>query len=380
MPIKVVSIVSRMNLGGVAILLKEIHKDLNTADYDHTLITGVCSVNELDILADSGNLSKIIQVNKMSRKPSILEDFSSFFEIRKILKEISPDIVHTHTSKAGVLGRIAALSLRKNLCIVHTFHGHHIYGYFSKTIVKIIIFAEQILGNYSDLLIADSVQVKDDLRKVGIGKSKSWRVITPGVRELAQISNKEARSRLAVDKDTFTICWIGRFVDIKNPILALTAYSMLNSFEKSHSKFIMVGDGELLEKCKAFAKANDLNVSFPGWEMNIAPFLAASNLLLLTSRNEGFGMVLAESGQYGVPALSTDVGGVREFIENNENGILVEAYPEAIASTISYLMKNPTSLIKLGEDARKTSAEKFSMDNFIQKHKEIYLDLNQKNT
>lgn len=114
--------------------------------------------------------------------------------------------------------------------------------------------------------------------------------------------------------------------------------------------------------------------------MNIAPFLAASNLLLLTSRNEGFGMVLAESGQYGVPALSTDVGGVREFIENNENGILVEAYPEAIASTISYLMKNPTSLIKLGEDARKTSAEKFSMDNFIQKHKEIYLDLNQKNT
>ena len=380
MPIKVVSIVSRMNLGGVAILLKEIHKDLNTADYDHTLITGVCSVNELDILADSGNLSKIIQVNKMSRKPSILEDFSSFFEIRKILKEISPDIVHTHTSKAGVLGRIAALSLRKNLCIVHTFHGHHIYGYFSKTIVKIIIFAEQILGNYSDLLIADSVQVKDDLRKVGIGKSKSWRVITPGVRELAQISNKEARSRLAVDKDTFTICWIGRFVDIKNPILALTAYSMLNSFEKSHSKFIMVGDGELLEKCKAFAKANDLNVSFPGWEMNIAPFLAASNLLLLTSRNEGFGMVLAESGQYGVPALSTDVGGVREFIENNENGILVEAYPEAIASTISYLMKNPTSLIKLGENARKTSAEKFSMDNFIQKHKEIYLDLNQKNT
>ncbi len=380
MPIKVVSIVSRMNLGGVAILLKEIHKDLNTADYDHTLITGVCSVNELDILADSGNLSKIIQVNKMSRKPSILEDFSSFFEIRKILKEISPDIVHTHTSKAGVLGRIAALSLRKNLCIVHTFHGHHIYGYFSKTIVKIIIFAEQILGNYSDLLIADSVQVKDDLRKAGIGKSKSWRVITPGVRELAQISNKEARSRLAVDKDMFTICWIGRFVDIKNPILALTAYSMLNSFEKSHSKFIMVGDGELLEKCKAFAKANDLNVSFPGWEMNIAPFLAASNLLLLTSRNEGFGMVLAESGQYGVPALSTDVGGVREFIENNENGILVEAYPEAIASTISYLMKNPTSLIKLGENARKTSAEKFSMDNFIQKHKEIYLDLNQKNT
>jgi glycosyltransferase involved in cell wall biosynthesis len=380
MPIKVVSIVSRMNLGGVAILLKEIHKDLNTADYDHTLITGVCSVNELDILADSGNLSKIIQVNKMSRKPSILEDFSSFFEIRKILKEISPDIVHTHTSKAGVLGRIAALSLRKNLCIVHTFHGHHIYGYFSKTIVKTIIFAEQILGNYSDLLIADSVQVKDDLRKVGIGKSKSWRVITPGVRELAQISNKEARSRLAVDKDMFTICWIGRFVDIKNPILALTAYSMLNSFEKSHSKFIMVGDGELLEKCKAFAKANNLNVSFPGWEMNIAPFLAASNLLLLTSRNEGFGMVLAESGQYGVPALSTDVGGVREFIENNENGILVEAYPEAIASTISYLMKNPTSLIKLGENARKTSAEKFSMDNFIQKHKEIYLDLNQKNT
>jgi glycosyltransferase involved in cell wall biosynthesis len=375
MPIKVVSIVSRMNLGGVAVLLSDLHESLTAPEFSHTLITGVCASNEIDILDGHAEDLNIIQIKTMGRAPSLLGDILTFLSIRRAIKHLSPDIVHTHTSKAGVLGRIAAISLRKNISIVHTYHGHHLYGYFSKFIVNIIVLIERLISLKTDLLVADSTQVMDDLKKVKVGSKNIWRVIPPGIRSFKIMSQGDARREINIEESAFVICWIGRFAEIKNPVLALTSYNKLPIKIRNSSKMIMVGEGTLMPECKEYSEKNNLNVVFPGWMSNIGPYLAASDVLLITSTNEGFGMVIAEAGFFAVPSLSTDVGGVREFIKDGVNGILAQANPIDIASHIAALSSDIKKVTKLGEMARKTTLEKFTVNTFVGEHKKIYREL-----
>lgn len=372
MPIKVVSVVSRMNLGGVAVLLSDLHDLLPSQEFSHVLITGVCADNEIDIFAERENDPNVIQIKTMGRAPSLTRDISSFLSLRRLLKTLNPDIVHTHTSKAGVLGRIAAISLRKKISIVHTYHGHHLYGYFSKLVVNIMIITERLLAMKSHLLVADSMQVMVDLTSAGVGIKNSWKVIPPGIRTLIPISRDSARKELRIEDNQFVICWIGRFTDIKNPLLAIQSFQALPFEFRNNSKLIMLGEGELLEHCKNYSEEHKLDVVFSGWQTNIAPYLASANLLLMTSRNEGFGMVIAESGFFGVPTVSTDVGGVREFINDGINGVLVQAEPEDIASAILVLSQNPTDLAQLAGEARKTTLEKFTLEAFVNGHKRAY--------
>jgi len=364
-----------MNLGGVAVLLSDLHDLLPSQEFSHVLVTGVCADNEIDIFADRKNNPNIIRIPTMGRAPSLLKDISSFFSLRKILKSLSPDIVHTHTSKAGVLGRIAAFTLRKRISVVHTFHGHHLYGYFSKLIVKVMILTERVLATKTNLFVADSRQVMIDLKNAKVGSRNSWKVIPPGIRTLVPISRESARANLQIDNQSFVICWIGRFTDIKNPLLALQSFKALPSELRNRSQLIMLGEGELLEECKEFAGAHSLKVLFPGWETNIAPYLASANLLLMTSKNEGFGMVIAESGYFGVPTVSTDVGGVREFIEDGVNGILVEANAEQIAASILALSQDSSKLLSLGAKAKETTLKRFTVATFVSDHKVAYTEL-----
>ena len=375
MPIKVVSIVSRMNLGGVAVLLVDLHQMLPGSEFTHTLVTGVCAKNEIDILAGKYMDPNIVQIKSMGRKPSLFADFSTFLEIREVLKNLDPQIVHTHTSKAGVLGRLAAVSLRRKIKIVHSYHGHHLYGYFSKTIVKVIILTEKFLALLTHLLIADSEQVMIDLQKAKIGSKDKWQVIPPGIRKSERIAKETARLKIGTQKDLFLITWIGRFTEIKNPFLALEAFKRLQKLDNSKFSMIMIGDGELLETCKEFSEKNQLGVIFPGWQSNVTSYLAAADILLVTSKNEGFGMVIAEAGLQNVPAVSTNVGGVGEFIKDQSNGILIPNDAAVIARTIFGLAKSGEQLVKLGLMARKTTLEKFTIEIFLSNHKIAYKNL-----
>ena len=375
MPIKVVSIVSRMNLGGVAVLLVDLHQMLPGSEFTHTLVTGVCAENEIDILAGKYLDPNIVQIKSMGRKPSLFADFSTFLKMRKILKNLDPQIVHTHTSKAGVLGRLAAISLRRKIKIVHSYHGHHLYGYFPKTIVKVIVFTEKCLAFLTHLLIADSEQVMIDLQKAKIGSKDKWQVIPPGVRKSESITKDTARLKIGTEKDLFLIAWIGRFTEIKNPFLALEAFKQLQKLDNSKFSMIMIGDGELLDTCKEFSEKNQLGVIFPGWQSNVSSYLAAADILLVTSKNEGFGMVIAEAGLQNVPAVSTNVGGVGEFIKDQSNGILIPNDAADIARTIFGLAKSGEQLVKLGLRARETTLEKFTIEIFVNNHKIAYKNL-----
>lgn len=369
------SIVSRMNLGGVAYLLSDLNESLSAPEYLHKLITGVCAEDEKDILNGHSEDSSIIRIKTMGRAPSITGDISTFFSIRKALKQINPDIVHTHTSKAGVLGRIAAISLRRNISIVHTYHGHHLYGYFSRLTVNLIILIERLLCFKTDLIIADSTQVMVDLKKVKVGSKNVWRVIPPGVRSLKIMSREDARRELNIGESEFVICWIGRFAQIKNPMLALSSYYQLPKKVRNSSRMIMIGEGSLMQECRNYSEKNGLKVIFPGWEPNISPYLAAANILLITSNNEGFGMVIAEAGFFSVPSLSTDVCGVREFIKDGINGTLAKANPSDLALNIMALYLDSKKAIQLGVMARNTTLEKFTIETFVREHKKVYREL-----
>jgi glycosyltransferase involved in cell wall biosynthesis len=373
--VKIVTVVSRMNVGGVASLLIGYMENLDKNKFEHVLITGNCEDNETDLLKQTNFEGKVIYLQNLKRSVGVFKDLITFIEMRKILKSLSPDIVHTHTAKAGLIGRLSALSLRNKPLIIHTYHGHLLYGYFSALISFLIVTIERVLAWGTNLLIADSMQVKIDLLNYGVGKEKNWQVVSPGIRKLPYIESDVARNELGISKDANLICWIGRFTNIKNPMLAAQSFSTLKN--KTNKKFtmIMVGDGELFTSVQEYISNNKLDIKLVGWKTNVSNFLAASDILLLTSKNEGFGMVIAEAGWYGKPTISTKVGGVTEFISNGETGVLIDSNEDDISDAISLLFEDRSLMNKIGANAKKQTNNLFTSEIFTKKHEEIYLKI-----
>jgi glycosyltransferase involved in cell wall biosynthesis len=373
--VKIVTVVSRMNVGGVASLLIGYMENLDKNKFEHVLITGNCEDNETDLLKQTNFEGKVIYLRNLKRSVGVFKDLITFIEMRKILKSLSPDIVHTHTAKAGLIGRLSALSLRNKPLIIHTYHGHLLYGYFSALISFLIVTIERVLAWGTNLLIADSMQVKIDLLNYGVGKEKNWQVVSPGIRKLPNIESNVARNELGISKDANLICWIGRFTNVKNPMLAAQSFSTLKN--KTNKKFtmIMVGDGELFTSVQEYISNNKLDIKLVGWKTNVSNFLAASDILLLTSKNEGFGLVIAEAGWYGKPTISTKVGGVTEFISNGETGVLVDSNEDDISDAISLLFEDRSLMNKIGANAKKQTNNLFTSEIFTKKHEEIYLKI-----
>jgi glycosyltransferase involved in cell wall biosynthesis len=323
--VKIVSVVSRMNVGGVATLLLGFVESLDQNVFEHTLITGVCEENEIDLVSKTDFKGSIIYLPRMKKSIGLVSDLITIYQIRKILRELNPDIVHTHTSKAGAIGRVSALTLFRKPYLVHSFHGHVLSGYFSKLKSGLILGIEKFLSKKTDVLVADSKHVKSDLLAKGIGGKSVWKVVPPGIRKQPIIDLDTVRDQLLIPHEIFLICWIGRFTKIKDPFLAVESFA---KFEQKSSKkvcLLMVGDGELFEPVSNLVAQINSNIKLVGWKTDVSAYLAAADLLLLTSLNEGFGLVVAEAGWYGKPTLSTKSGGVNEFIIDGVTGFLVDS-------------------------------------------------------
>jgi glycosyltransferase involved in cell wall biosynthesis len=361
-----------MNVGGPAVLLSELIKSLPTEQFEHTLITGTCLENEIDYLDSHPLESDVIYINEIKRSLLPLNDVKSFIKLIKVLSVLKPDIVHTHTSKAGVLGRLAAKIAVPKAKIIHTYHGHLLYGYFPKWKTRFIILLEKFLGSFTDRLVAVTRQVRNDLQGVGIGKSDNWTVIRPGL-EFPPLPNRTKYKKAhGISSDKFVICWIGRFTAIKNPKLALEAISKLPSEVLEKISFVMAGSGELLEESKCYAKQLKIPVTFTGWISDINPVLGTSDLLFLSSKNEGMPVVIIEAALRKVPTLSTDVGGVREFIEDNITGWLSQQDSASIATNIASIIQfySTSSVPALAYEFAK---REFGIVNMTSNHIKLYM-------
>ncbi|NDE11751.1 MAG: glycosyltransferase, partial [Chitinophagia bacterium] len=293
------------------------------------------------------------------------DDIRAFFQIRKVIKQVQPDLVNTHTSKGGVLGRVAAKSVSRKLPVVHTFHGHLIYGYFAKYKIFVFTLIEKFLALFTDAAASITQETQDSLRGLKIGKRMKWQVIRLGIPVnrptfLAPKSNNKTN-----------LLWVGRFTDIKDPYYAVSVMKELEELSPGKFDLTMVGGGELLEELKLGLKS--LPISFTGWLDKPFESVGYFDLLLLTSKNEGMGLVMLEAANYSKATVARDVGGVGEFLINNKNGFLISGDFKEMAHKISLL--SVPEINSLGSEAKVILDKDFSNVRLAKDYFDLYKSL-----
>jgi glycosyltransferase involved in cell wall biosynthesis len=297
----------------------------------------------------------------MGRSIRPIKDHLARKQLDKIIKEVKPDIIHTHTFKAGYVIRMK----KQPVPVVHTFHGHllddpEFTGFKSKVIVEV----ERMLAKKSAKLVTVGRRVADELLEHKIGHRSQFVNIPPGVVAVDVTTKEQALKNLNLQDDGAAIVgWIARMTGVKNPMRAL---EVADALPDRH--FVMAGGGDLLEQVKASAPSN---VSVIGWA-DAADIFGASDIILSTSENEGMPVALIEAQLAGKPVVATDVGSVSEVILNHETGIVTNKNAGSIASAVESLILDKTTRDEMGRLATARAQALFSVDRMINAHIELY--------
>jgi glycosyltransferase involved in cell wall biosynthesis len=371
--IKVVHVVTRMNTGGVAVLISELISGLNPEQFDVQLITGKCSLGEEDYLQARGLDLAEISIPSMSRSLSPYLDLKSFLSLLKYLRQLKPDIVHTHTSKAGLLGRIAAKIAVPNAKVIHTFHGHLLHGYFSKIATKFLTLTECSLAKISDLLISMGNEVKKNLLDAKIGRPEQFVVAFPGVNaNKPNLANPAVLKFKDEHKAEVIFTFVGRLSPIKRCDRILELASMKEVRDAS-IHFLIIGDGELRKSLEH--QSVGLPITYIGWESHTEDWLAISDAAILLSDNEAVPLAMIEAGFAELPVIATNVGSMSDVVINDVNGFLVGLSTGEIAQKVISLGKNEALRRDLGLRGKTLASERFSVEAMISKYQEIYSKL-----
>lgn len=390
-PIRIARVIARLNVGGPAIQAITLSERLESAGYHTLLIHGRVGDTEGDMsyLLPRDPGFDIEYVPALRREIAPVADAAAFVRIFRLLCRFRPSIVHTHTAKAGGLGRLAAMlynATRRRGArarIVHTYHGHVLEGYFGAVTARVMSAAEKLLGRGSDALLAVSPGVRRDLVRVhGIGAADRFRVVPLGfdLRPLAAIgpsARAAARALFGLDPDARVVAFVGRLTAIKQPGLFLEAAARVANTEP-RAKFLVAGSGEMDARVRTMASDLGLadRIRFLGWQRDVRPIYAASDLLAITSRNEGTPVALIESMAAGVPGVCFAVGGVPDVITAPELGLLVPSGDvDALATAIGRLLADDAGRAVMGERARASVCGRFSLDRLVGDMDALYLDL-----
>jgi glycosyltransferase involved in cell wall biosynthesis len=350
-----------MNQGGTAHWINTLVRGLRHEGINVFLAAGEVGINERE---DStfGELGGI-RIAGLGRSISPVSDLKAFLNTRQTVKKLGPEILCTHTAKAGVVGRVAAITLgQKRPYLVHTVHGHLLYGYFSPWKTQLVILMERFLARRTDVIIAAGENVRDELLAKGIGQRDQYVVIRPGVEPLILIEKLAARKSLGIRQDAFVVGWLGRFERIKRPDRVIEIAQALPEVQ-----FLMGGDGSLRERISMAAPPN---VQVVGWT---TPELiwGASDVALLTSENEAQPISLIEAGLAGLPSVAQNVGSVSEVVEDGSTGYLVRRSEEAISHLRE--MKSHTEIVRaMGVTAHEHVVRQYSVKSFVMNHMKVY--------
>ena len=370
-PVKVVQIIARMNVGGPAVIVADLMRSIDSSKVEQVLITGYCDVSEADYLETVATDIKATRIAGLGRSVSLVADIRAFFALVAMIKKIAPDVIHTHTAKAGVLGRLAAILAGRKAKRVHTFHGHLLHGYFSGWKVKLVIAIEKFLAKRTDIMVAVGNQVKDDLLAAGIGKADQYRVFFPGLVEPAKISKDVARQQFAMEAGDIYVAYVGRMTAIKRPDRLLNTAAEIKA-RNLPVKFIVAGEGDLFEATKNDAERRDLPVTFLGWRKDIDALFAASDIAILTSDNEGIPLTLIQAAQASLPIVATGVGSIGDIVVHEVNGYLVDSEPAALADALQKLAIDPVLREIMGKAGRERTSRYFSLEKMCADHTELY--------
>jgi glycosyltransferase involved in cell wall biosynthesis len=387
-PIAVVRIITRLNIGGPSIQATRLSA-LDRDGFETTLIHGRLGDGEGDMSYLIAPDARAIYVPTLCRPLSPLNDLRTLFRLYRELAKARPSIVHTHMAKAGLLGRGAAAiynmlrGASPRARVVHTYHGHVLEGYFSPLMTNVFIGLERLLARASDRIVAISPAIERELRDgFRIGNATQYRVVPLGF-DLSGFANVDAPARAAARRalslaaDADVVSTVGRLTAIKQHRLFLETIS---ETARSRPKLValIAGDGELRSGLEAYARELGIadRVRFLGWRRDLATIYGATDVFLLTSRNEGTPVALIEAMASGVPGVSTDVGGVKDVITSEAIGARVgDASAAALAAPILQYLADPARRLEAGTRARAAVVDRFSLDRLVHDIKALYREL-----
>jgi glycosyltransferase involved in cell wall biosynthesis len=290
-----------------------------------------------------------------------------------VLRELAPDIVNTHTAKAGLLGRLAARRAGVPH-VVHTFHGHTLHGYFPAPISALFVRIERALATRTDRLVAVGARVRDELLAAGIGQDSDYRILPPGVPASEVVTASTARGALGLELDPSSpvVTFVGRLTDVKRPD-RFVAMAELVAAQRPDTVFLIAGDGELRAGIETAARTAD--VRFLGWRGDVVTLYAASDLVVVTSDNEGMPVTLIEASMAGRACITTDVGSAAEVVEDGVTGRVVATDAAALAEAVLELLADEGRRTTMGGAARERMVRRFSAAALIEQSVELYQDL-----
>ncbi|MPZ76987.1 MAG: glycosyltransferase [Deltaproteobacteria bacterium] len=370
--IKILRIIGRLNVGGPAIHVINLCAGLDPARYQQTLVVGTESAGEgsmLDYAVSRGVRPQIIPeiVTTFRLTP---RDGKALIKLYQIIRRDRPHIVHTHTAKAGFLGRIAARMAGVPV-VVHTFHGHVLHGYYGPAKSRLLRLMEKSLSSCTDRLLTVSEEVKKELVAYGVAKAEQISVIPLGF-DLEPFINSHAhrdefRRELGFGREAKLVGIVGRLFPIKNHALFLESAARISAND-SAARFVIVGDGELRPTLEE--RARDLGIAdrivFTGWRRDLPRICADLNVLVVSSDNEGTPVSAIEAMASSCPVVATRVGGLPDLIRDHITGRLVAPRDAAaLACAVTDLLQRPETANELGRRAMEAVRERFAVTRLI---------------
>ena len=390
---KVLRIINRFNLGGPTYNVSYLTEYM-APDYETLLVGGMNDKSEAcsDYIIQKLGIHAI-KISEMIRSINGYNDMVAYEKIKNIIKRYKPDIVHTHASKAGVLGRQAAISCGVPV-IVHTFHGHIFNSYFNKYVTATFKRIEQYYAKRSSAIVAISDIQKYELSEVyKIAPPEKFRVIPLGF-DLNRFQENKAMKRDAFRKqydiadDEIAVSIVGRLVPVKNHRMFIDAIRDVKSKTNRKVRGVIVGDGDLRNGLLEYASLHGLTSSTPehkvpnsdliftSWIKDADYVFAGSEISALTSLNEGTPVSIIESQAANVPVVSTIVGGIRDVVIEGKTALLsptqnVEAFSENLLS----LIENDEMRKQMSEDGWIFVRDKFHYTRLVNDMKNLYDEL-----
>jgi glycosyltransferase involved in cell wall biosynthesis len=379
----VLRVVARLNVGGAAHQVGLISEKLDPARYQTLLVHGRLGAGEASFehLA-RGESCVPHQLDDLGPAIDPRSDARALRALVRLIREFQPDIVDTHTAKAGFLGRLAArLSGRPRPIVVHTYHGHVLEGYFGRGKNALYRTLERSAAAVSDLLLAPSQATVDDLVRLGVAPRERFRVLPYGLEldDLLDFDRRAAaeyRRASGVEDGELLLGYVGRLVPIKRVDVILRAFATLREAGEP-VKLSIAGDGELrpdLERLAADLGVADA-VRFHGYVTDVPAATAAADIAVLSSDNEGTPVALIEAGTIGVPAVATTVGGVTDVVPDGCGLTVPPGEPDAFAAAVQRLLDDPAGRAEMAERARRHVIERYSVGRMLDDLDNLYAEL-----
>ena len=383
-PIRVLRVIARLNMGGPAIHVASLAAGLENRGYRTTLVAGSLARGEdsMAFLAERLGVP-VASVPEIQREVSLLHDARSIHRVAQLIRETRPHILHTHTAKAGAIGRLAALSAgtARPPVVVHTFHGHVLKGYFDRPRTAFFRQIERALAQVSDALVAVSPEVRDELVALGIAPREKFAVVRLGIplreRLGGDTSDADYRRLYGIGKDAFVVGWVGRMTAVKDTGTTLDVLRALRD-RGVDAVLCMVGDGPDRERLEQ--RAHELGIArqcfFVGYQPDVAGYYGLFDAFLLPSVNEGTPVSAIEALAARTPVVATRVGGVPDVVRDGLDGFLVSAGDvQGAAAKLELLAADSGLRGQFGESGRQRMFERYSVERLVDDVDRLYRSL-----